>query len=178
MTARPPTERIRRAGMRRPRVLLLSPRHAARAPMAEAILRSRVLDAIDLVSAGLEPAPLHPFTLTVLEEAGLALHAHKPIPAKSLLGRFSFSTAIIISGPRDAVRPRMFFGALTSVHWELDDPSLASEGTRLAAFRECRDHLSSLVDQWVQWNVKPPAVARAPEPTPKRAMRIPKPNLI
>jgi protein-tyrosine-phosphatase len=163
--------------MRRKKVLLLGLRHAVRAPMAEAVLRARVGDAIDIASAGLEPAHLHPLTLVVLEEAGFTLYAHAPVSAKTLLGHEAFSTVILISGPSDSVRPRMFFGALETERWEVDDPSIVPEASRLDAFRRCRDHIVALVDGWVAGHVRLDGPRRS-ERTPTRIVRIPRPNLI
>jgi protein-tyrosine-phosphatase len=146
--------------------------------MAEAILRARVGDAVDLVSAGMEAGPLHQLTLPVLEEAGFALHAHSPVHAKTLLGRSSFNTVILISGPRDRLRPRMFFGAIDSLVWEVEDPTAAPEAERLEAFRRCRDHLAELVDEWIASHLELEHAAHDDERTPTRVMRIPKPNLI
>jgi arsenate reductase len=164
--------------MRPQKLLLLGNRHAVRAPMAEAIFRTRVGDAVDLTSAGMEPGPLHPLTLPVLEEAGFALHAHAPVSAKTLLGRSSFNTVILISGPGDRHRPRMFFGAIESQVWEVADPTRAPEAERRDAFRRCRDRLAELVDEWIAQHLELEHAAHDDERTPTRVMRIPKPNLI
>lgn len=166
------------SSMRRQKVLILGIHHAVRAPMAEAILRARVRDAVEIVSAGLSPAPLHPLTLVVLEEAGYFLHAHAPVAAKTLLGRSSFSTVLLISGHHDHRRPQMFFGAVRREHWEVEDPSRAPEPERLDAFRRCRDRLVELVEAWAAAHVKPGQAVSLPDRTPTRVMRIPKPNLI
>ena len=145
--------------------------------MAEAILRAQVGDGLDIVSAGVAPAPLHPLTIAVLEEAGYSLHAHAPVSARSLLGRSSFSSVILIGGVAETQRPRMFLGAVEKTSWDLDDPSHAPETERLDAFRRCRDRIVELAKEWT---VEQIAIHRVDihlsNESPTLPLRIPKPK--
>lgn len=56
---------------RKPLVLFLCTGNSARSQMAEALLRHLAGDRFIAASAGLNPKPIDPMTLTVLEEKGI-----------------------------------------------------------------------------------------------------------
>ena len=140
-----------RAPTGRPRVLFLCSRNSARSQMAEAILRREAGDRVEVHSCGLRPAPIHPLTLRVMEEAGLDV---SPLRSKDLgdfLGKVSIHHAIIVCEAANAHCPKLHPFALHLHHWPFPDP-VAVEGTgeeRLAAFRNVRDAIEERIRVWL-----------------------------
>ena len=140
-----------RAPASRPRVLFLCSRNSARSQMAEAILRREAGDRFEVHSCGLRPAPIHPFTLRAMEEAGLDV---APLRSKDLgdfLGKMSIHHAIIVCETANDHCPRLHPFALHLHYWPFPDP-VAAEGTeeeRLAAFRDVRDAIGERIRAWL-----------------------------
>lgn len=110
--------------------------------MAEAILRAAAGGAVEVASAGSDPAGyVHPLALRVLEEKGYRLDA----PESKHLDRFldrPVETVITVCGNADQACP-MFPGQVRRYHWGFDDPAKAEgdEARVLAEFRRVRDEI-------------------------------------
>lgn len=140
-----------RAPGTRPRVLFLCSRNSARSQMAEAILRREAGDRFEVHSCGLRPAPIHPLTLRVIEEAGLDT---SPLRSKDLgdfLGKMSIHHAIIVCEAANAHCPKLHPFALHLHDWPFPDPVEAggTEEERLAAFRDVRDAIEERIVRWL-----------------------------
>jgi arsenate reductase len=129
--------------MERVRVLFLCVHNSARSQMAEGLLRSMAAGAVDVKSAGLEAGGLRPEAVTVMHELGLDISTQRSKSVDELAGeRFD----VVVTTCEEAKEACPFFpGARETIHWDLPDPSAVpgDEATRLEAFREVRDELSS-----------------------------------
>jgi arsenate reductase len=94
------------------RVLFLCTHNAARSQMAEALLRHLAGDRFEVVSAGLEPTEVHPFTHQVLTERGIEMHPLRAKGVREFLGKVKVDYAIAVCNPAEIDCPRMFPFAL------------------------------------------------------------------
>jgi len=115
------------------RVLFLCTHNSARSQLAEAILRLRGGEAVEVASAGDRPTAVHPMTISLLEEHGIE---PGPYVAKSL-DRFvgqSFDYVITVC---DRVKEHcpVFPDDPVRIHWSLSDPTaIKEEAARSRAF--------------------------------------------
>ncbi|WP_214405451.1 ArsR family transcriptional regulator [Pseudonocardia lacus] len=126
----------RRPG-RVPAVLFVCTGNGSRSPIAEALLRHRAGDGVDVVSAGTRPRrALHPHTVRVLRESwGIDVSGRRPRHLDSLTGRAFDHIITLCDRAREACpefvdRPRR-------AHWSIPDPA-AVEGTDEVAYAAFR----------------------------------------
>jgi arsenate reductase (thioredoxin) len=139
------------ANSENPRVLFLCTGNSCRSQMAEAYLRHEAGDRFEACSAGLEPKPVNPLTLQVLEEAGISTEGLRSKSTTEFLGRVSIRYAIFVCDKAQQSCPRIYPFALQCLYWPFDDPA-AFEGTpeaRLAKFREVRDQIHDQITLWL-----------------------------
>jgi len=137
------------------RVLFLCSQNSARSQMAEAFLRLYGGERFEAHSAGLEPAPIHPYTLQVMAEVGIDLVAagHR---AKSLIEEYFdkqvyLGYLITVCSNAEAKCPIYPWGGVRE-YWGFEDPA-AFVGTpeeQLAKFREVRDQIAARVKAFVE----------------------------
>jgi len=137
--------------MDRERVLFLCTGNTSRSQMAEAILRHRAGDRLDVHSAGLAPGAVRPETITVLEELAIPIVGLRSKGVDEYLGKVHISHMITVCADADANCPRIWPMAGQRIHWSVDDPAVVEgpEEERLAAYRRARDELSDLIDCWL-----------------------------
>jgi arsenate reductase len=148
------TDRVTDAMARtdKPRVLFMCSRNSARSQMAEAILRRDAGDRFGVASCGLKPAPIHPLTLQVLEEAGLDTSSLKSKDLGDFLGKVTIHHAIIVCEAANEHCPRLHPFALRQSYWPFPDP-VSVDGTedeKLAAFRDVRDAIEKRIRDWLE----------------------------
>ena len=133
-----------------PIVLFLSTNHAARGIMSEAILRHQTGDYFRIYSAGLEPIPISPLTLQVLDEAGIDHTGLESRDVRPLLGRLDVRYLITVSHHAEERAPSVFPGALYYTSWQLDNPETlgGTEEEKLQRYRALRDQISEKVSAW------------------------------
>ena len=76
--------------MQKPRVLFLCTGNSCRSQMAEAFLRKYAGDQFEVYSAGLEPKPINPLTIKVMEEIGFDMSGQYSKPLTLYLGKVHF----------------------------------------------------------------------------------------
>jgi protein-tyrosine-phosphatase len=104
------------------KVLFLCTGNSARSPMAEALARSLSGGAIEAVSAGSHPRPLHPNALRVMrDEYGLDLAGHAPKHLDEFTGRH-FDWVISLCDRVREVCPE-FPGEPETIHWSIANPA-------------------------------------------------------
>jgi len=133
------------------RVLFLCTGNSARSQMAEAFLRHYAGDRFEAYSAGLEPKEIHPFTLKVMEEAGVSLAGQYSKDVREYMGRLHFGYLITVCANAEERCPTAFPGVGQRMHWAFDDPA-AVEGAdevKLAKFREVRDQIDRRIREWL-----------------------------
>jgi protein-tyrosine-phosphatase len=119
---------------RRPRVLFLCTGNSSRSQIAEAVLRRRAGDAIEVHSAGSHPKSVHPDAIAVMRERGIDITAAR----SKHLDRFArrrFDYVITLCDRVREVCPE-FPGAPERIHWSIADPALEGDTAdeRYAAF--------------------------------------------
>ncbi|MFM7679514.1 MAG: arsenate reductase ArsC, partial [Roseiflexaceae bacterium] len=122
------------------RVLFVCRANSARSQMAEAWVRAYALPDVMVQSAGLEVSQIHPHTITVMHEVGIALtHQH----AKTI-DQVDINPDVVISVcdyARRAIAQR--WPQTTYVHWSIPDP--AKHGTT-REFRVVRDLIKARIE--------------------------------
>jgi len=108
------------------RVLFVSSGGAARAILAEALLRHVGGDAFEAASAGTDPVPVDPLALQVLAAAGINATGLEPSALDSMQGR-QFDYVITVCDDARSVCP-LFPGADQSMHWGYPSPAKATGG--------------------------------------------------
>jgi arsenate reductase (thioredoxin) len=131
------------------RVLFVCTHNSARSIMGEALLRAKGGQRYDVASAGTEPGEVRPFTLQVLQEAGLPTSGLYSKSVDEFLGqRFDYVVTVC-----DSARQRcpVFPGEGERLHWGYDDPSVVegSDEQRLEAFRRVFTAMSQRIDLFV-----------------------------
>jgi arsenate reductase len=132
------------------KVLFLCTGNSARSQMAEAFLRRYAGDHFEVYSAGLEPKPVNPYTVSVMNEAGIDISRQTSKDVFQYLGRVSFGYIITVCSNAEARCP-IFPGISFRYYWPFDDPA-AVDGTddeKLAKFREVRDQIDQRIRSWL-----------------------------
>jgi len=117
--------------------------------MAEGFLRAMAGDRVDVQSAGTEQTAVHPLAIQVMAERGIDISRHT---SKVFIGLMSQAWDYLITVCDDANERCPFVpGALTRLHWPLEDPSRATgdQAQRLGVFRRVRDEIEARVAGWV-----------------------------
>lgn len=107
---------------RRTRVLFLCTGNSTRSQLAEAFVRELAGDAVEVVSAGSHPKPVHPNAVRVMQERGIDLTDSR----SKHLGGFSrrkFDYVITLCDKVREVCPE-FPGGPERIHWSIADPAL------------------------------------------------------
>ena len=132
-------------------ILVLCTGNSARSQIAEAVLRRRLGDRYDVLSAGTEPAErIHPMAVEVMAEAGYDLSGQRPKHLREYLGTTKVDTVIIVCGGAARTCPAIWPGARQRLLWPLPDPAAVEgdETARREAFRAVRDALEERVGSW------------------------------
>jgi arsenate reductase len=134
-----------------PNVLFLCTGNSARSQMAEAILRHRAGDRFSAHSAGTEPKGVHPLTVRVLAESGIATDGLRSKGVQEFLGRMPLRHVIVVCSDADKKCPTAWPGVVDRQFWPFDDPAAAqgSEEQRLAEFRRIRDQIDRRIAAWL-----------------------------
>lgn len=136
--------------MDKTRVLFLCSGNSARSQMAEALLRQKAGDHFEVYSAGLEPAGLNPFTVRVLEEAGIDTANLRSKALTSFIGKIHFGYLITVCSKAEERCP-IFPGMGYRLHWPFDDPAAfrGSDEETLNYFRQIRDQIETKIVDWL-----------------------------
>ncbi len=136
--------------MSKTRVLFLCTGNSCRSQMAEAFLRKHAGDQFEVYSGGMEPKPIHPLTIRVMEEAGIDMSGQYSKPLAQFMGRVHFGYLITVCTDAEDKCP-IFPGMGIRLHWPFEDPA-AFQGTeeeKLAKFRQTRDQIEKKVLAWL-----------------------------
>lgn len=131
------------------RVLFLSEADAARAPMAEALLRRLGGAEFEVRSAGLDPRPLHPLAGRAMAEIDIDLAGHRTRHLNEYLEE-RFDHVVTLCGHDEHFCPD-FPHDKDTLHWVCDDPAevRGTEAQQLDAFRQARDSLRTQIEAWL-----------------------------
>jgi arsenate reductase (thioredoxin) len=136
---------------RKTKVLFLCTGNSARSQMGEAMLRKYAGDRFEVHSAGLEPSVINPFTVRVLEEAGIDANGQYAKPLADYVGKAHFGYLITVCSKAEEKCP-IFPGMGVRMHWPFEDPAAfeGSDEEKLVKFRQIRDQIEARVKEWVQ----------------------------
>lgn len=136
--------------MEKPRVLFLCTGNSARSQMAEALLRKHAADRFEIHSAGLDPKPIHPYTVKVLDEIGVDTSRHESKALSTYLGNTHFSYLITVCSNAEEHCP-IFPGMGERLHWPFEDPAAfeGSDEEKTEKFRQIRDQIESKIIEWL-----------------------------
>lgn len=123
--APPPRLPSEASGRLRTRVLFSCTGNSARSQIAEALAERLGGDAIDAVSAGSHPKPVHPNAVRVMRDHGIDLADRRSKPLSEFAGQ-RFAYVVTLCDRVREVCPE-FPGHPGLVHWSIPDP--AREGT-------------------------------------------------
>ncbi len=144
----------------RPRVLFACTGNSARSPIAEALLRHRTADHVEVTSAGSHPKPrIHPHAVRVLREHyGIDIADQRPRHLDTVAGhRFdhliSLCDKVREAYPEFGHQPRR-------THWSIPDPAVGSDNDQASypAFR----HMAAEIDTRIRYLL--PVLTRATNP--------------
>jgi arsenate reductase len=118
--------------------------------MAEGLLRAAAGDRFEVHSAGTVATAVRPEAVRVMAEIGVDISRHE----SKTLDRFlpqAFDWVITVCDDAAEACP-VFPGPARRLHWSLPDPGAITgdEERRLAAFREVRDRLRALIDEFAR----------------------------
>ena len=133
------------------RVLFVCTHNAARSQMAEALLRSKGADNIEVFSAGNAPTELHPDTVSTMETLGIPLTGQYAKSLERFVGQ-SFDYVITVCDRAREVCPTFQGGE--QLHWGFADPvNVQDENERRMAFEQIAAELSSRIEYFLteQW---------------------------
>lgn len=137
------------------RVLFICHANAGRSQLAEGLLRHLYGDYYQVRSAGLDPRPINPLTLQVLEEMGVDTSTQEAKSLQKFEGQ-EFDLVVSLCGGEDEECP-IFLTAARFIHQGFPDPrsisvdeSLSPE-EKLDQFRRVRDQIRD----WIEVHFKP-----------------------
>lgn len=125
----------------RQKILFLCTGNACRSQLAEALANHFHGGQVTAVSAGTQPAGVHPRAIAVLAELGIDWSQARSKNVSEFLGQ-EFDCIITLCGNAQQACP-FFPGQAQRLHWGLPDPAAATgdEAKITAAFRKVRDDL-------------------------------------
>lgn len=125
-------------GTQKPSVLFVCVHNAGRSQMAAGFLRHLAGDAIEVRSAGSEPAEnINPVAVQAMREVGIDITGQKP---KVLTPEDSEASSVVITMGCGDVCP--YFPGQRHEDWELDDPA----GQGIEVVRVIRDDIRKRVE--------------------------------
>jgi arsenate reductase len=119
--------------------------------MAEAFLRKYAGDRFEVYSAGLDPAPIHPYVYKVMAEEDIEMEGHTSKGIQQFLNKMHFGYLITVCAKAEAKCP-IFPGVGERIYWPIEDP-VPFEGTeqeKLEKFREARDQIKQHILDWLE----------------------------
>lgn len=129
-------------------LLFVCDQNSLRSPMAEALAKAGYGDRVFIDSAGVREGSLDGMSVAVLDEIDIDLSRHQPKRLAELMDT-SFEVIVTLSPEaHHLVLDMTRADAARVVYWPTIDPS-AIEGSRevrLAAYRELRDTLRSMIE--------------------------------
>ncbi len=124
-------------------VLFVCNMNAIRSPMASALMRHLTNNRVYARSAGVHMGETNPFAIQIMDEIGIDISRHEPLPLSEL---HDSAFDLIITLTPEAHHQALELTRTMAVdveYWPVIDPSLA-RGAReqiLDAYRHCRDQL-------------------------------------
>ena len=124
------------------RAIFICTGNSARSQMAEALLRRDAGDRFEVVSAGVNPRPVHPMAIRAMAKVGIDISGATSKPVGMFLGQ-RFDYVITVCDRARATCP-VFPGGTETLHWGVEDPAEATgtDDERQVAFDQALKELA------------------------------------
>lgn len=131
-------------------ILFMCVANSARSQMAEGIAK-RLLDKVNVESAGSMPSKVNTFAVQAMEEIGIDITDHYSKSYDELTPGFIVGLEYVITLCAEEVCPRMVSRA-KKLHWALPDPANrgGTDEEQLARFRDTRNELVGRIKQFAK----------------------------
>jgi arsenate reductase len=129
----------------KPKVLFLCTGHPERSEMAEGFVRALAPDAVEPVSAAVEPRPVDALAVDAMKEVGIDISTQRATDVKTALrDRFAYVVGV---GDQSRERCPVFPFAFRLFQWSVEDPCSAAgpREKRIEAFRRVRNQIAPRV---------------------------------
>ncbi len=135
--------------MPNPSVLVVCTGNSARSQMAEGFMKKYLSDDFEITSAGLDPKPINPLAVKVMQEIGIDISDQYSKDIKGFLGQH-FTYLITVCSNAESRCP-IFPGVVYRLFWPFEDPAAVegSEAEKLVKFRSVRDQIDQQIRQWM-----------------------------
>ena len=132
------------------RILFLCIGNSTLSQMAEVFLKRITFNRVEVFSAGVKPAHMHPLTVRVMKELGIDMTKNRSKSVNEFYHeRFDYVITI-----HDEARKKSptFQGSHTKIHKSLEDPAdvKGSESEKLEAFRTARDQIKEWLTDFAE----------------------------
>ncbi len=136
--------------MEKSSVLFVCDTNAVLSQMAEGFLRWYAGDYYEVRSAGVEPKPIHPMTIQVMEELGIDMQHHTAKNLSAFSGKQDFAYLISVKNNLpDHFTAIPGMGVRLSWRFENPDSLTGTEVEELTAFRQVRDQIELCILDWL-----------------------------
>ena len=139
--------------MDKKRVLFICGHNSGRSQMAEAFLNDFAEGMVYVESAGLDPKPVNPLVIEVMQEIGYDLSQAKSDSVFEFFkeGRL-YDYVITVCDETAAGQCPVFPGISKRFHWPFPDPEqlTGTHDEKLKALRNIRDQIKVKVFEWVK----------------------------
>ncbi|HAR95513.1 MAG TPA: arsenate reductase ArsC [Deltaproteobacteria bacterium] len=126
--------------------------NSARSQMAEAFLNHLAGDRFEAESAGLEPGPLNPLAIEVMDEVGIDISMNQAKSVFALYKADRLYRYVVSVCDEAAQRCPIFPGFATNLHWSFEDPAsfTGSHEERLDKTRRVRDEIKKKIEKFIK----------------------------
>jgi arsenate reductase (thioredoxin) len=133
-------------------ILFLCTGNSCRSQMAEGFLRKYAGDRFEVFSAGLDPRPVHPLAVKVMDEIGIDISGQQSKGVDTVLGKQSFKHAIFVCEQAEENCPSIYPFALEKLSWPFEDPAVfeGNEDEVVDKFRQVRDQIDRKIQAWLK----------------------------
>jgi arsenate reductase len=135
------------------RVLFICGHNSGRSQIAEAFLKKLAGDKVHVESAGLEPRPINPLVVEVMQEIGYDLSQAKSDSVFDFFkeGRL-YDYVITVCDETAAGQCPVFPGITKRLHWPFRDPETltGTHAEKLEALRGIRDQIRDKLIDWLK----------------------------
>ncbi len=147
------------------RVLFICTGNSARSQMAERLLRHLAGDQFEVYSAGLEPKPINPYAIRVMQEIGLDISGQHSKSVMEYLGHVHMGIVITVCDKAEANCP-IFPFTMKRLYWPFEDPAdfVGTDDETLRKFRGIRDQIFERLQAWLKEQGVQPQSLPVPKP--------------
>lgn len=137
--------------MNKKNIVVVCTGNSCRSQMTEAFLNKYGNDQYNAYSAGIEPHPIHPYTIKVLEEKGFDWSGHNSKHIRDLMKKIDIDILITVCSSAKESCPTIL-GIQEELHWPFEDPAAfeGSDDEKLLFFRKIRDQIEDKVKWWLR----------------------------